>query len=31
MQENQGTIFHDIPELEWVETKEEGKARPSKS
>jgi len=31
MQENQGTIFHDIPELEWVETKEEGKARPIKS
>ncbi len=31
MQENQGTIFQDIPELEWVETKEEGKERPIKS
>ena len=31
MQENQGTIFQDIPELEWVETKEEGQERPIKS
>ncbi len=31
MQENQGTIFQDIPELEWVETKEDGKERPIKS